>query len=118
MRSVYAHFPINTSITENGTLVDIRNFLGEKYTRQVRMLAGVSIYAGKEIKDELILEGNDIELVSRSGRTFGSIVFFTSKCKPRVMSCLFSVVLKITYLPILRMKAHMSQVILNSHRLY
>jgi len=68
MRSVYAHFPINTSITENSTLIDIRNFLGEKYTRQVRMIPGVTIYAGKETKDELILEGNDIELVSRSGK--------------------------------------------------
>jgi large subunit ribosomal protein L9e len=67
MRSVYAHFPINTTITENETLVDIRNFLGEKYTRQVRMLPGVKIYASKDLKDELVLEGNDIELVSRSG---------------------------------------------------
>jgi len=66
MRSVYAHFPINTSITENDTLVDIRNFLGEKYTRQVRMLPGVRITASKDLKDELVLEGNDIELVSRS----------------------------------------------------
>ncbi|KAB0348659.1 hypothetical protein FD754_013516, partial [Muntiacus muntjak] len=37
MRSVYAHFPINVVIQENGSL-----------------------------KDELILEGNDIELVSNS----------------------------------------------------
>lgn len=35
MRSVYAHFPINIAITENDTMVDIRNFLGEKYTRRV-----------------------------------------------------------------------------------
>jgi large subunit ribosomal protein L9e len=66
MRSVYAHFPINVSVAESNTLVEIRNFLGEKYTRQVRMLPGVSFVPSKDLKDEFILEGNDLELVSRS----------------------------------------------------
>jgi len=66
MRHVYAHFPINTAISEGNTCVDIRNFLGEKFTRQVRMLPGVTCIASKDVKDELVLEGNDIELVSRS----------------------------------------------------
>jgi len=69
MRSVYAHFPINVAISENNTVVDIRNFLGEKFTRQVRMLPGVTFVASKDVKDEFVLEGNDIELVSRSGLT-------------------------------------------------
>ena len=64
---MYAHFPINVSVSENSTLVDIRNFLGEKFTRQVRMLPGVTFIASKDVKDEFVLEGNDIELVSRSG---------------------------------------------------
>jgi len=70
MRSVYAHFPINVAISENNTLVDIRNFLGEKFNRQVRMLQGVTCIASKDMKDEFVLEGNDIELVSRSGILF------------------------------------------------
>merc|ERR1712170_191296 len=66
MRSVYAHFPINIAISEGNTLVEVRNFLGEKYTRQVRMLTGVTCEPSKGQKGEFILEGNDIELVSRS----------------------------------------------------
>lgn len=34
--------------------------------RRVEMLNGVSITRSEKVKDELVLEGNDIELVSRS----------------------------------------------------
>ena len=41
MRLVYAHFPINANITDDGTIVEVRNFLGEKRVRIVKMLPGI-----------------------------------------------------------------------------
>lgn len=84
MRAVYAHFPINCIIQSDGHAVEIRNFLGEKVSsgsfklvsktdcplqtvRHVNMLDGVVITESKAQKDELILEGNDIDMVSQSG---------------------------------------------------
>ena len=70
MRAVYAHFPINCVISNNGQTVEIRNFLGEKYIRKVTMEPGVTIAASPKQKDEFIVEGNDIERVSLSGKYF------------------------------------------------
>jgi len=84
MRAVYAHFPINCIIQDDGQSVEIRNFLGEKVcsslwheqisnalqnVRRVDMLEGVTISESKAQKDELILEGNDIDNVSQSGES-------------------------------------------------
>jgi len=40
LRLVYAHFPININIADEGKLVEIRNFLGEKRVRAVQMYPG------------------------------------------------------------------------------
>lgn len=69
MRYVYAHFPINVNLdkdSEGVWEVEIRNFLGEKIVRRVKMAAGVDVEASKNQKDQLELMGNDLEKVSQS----------------------------------------------------
>ncbi len=65
MRLVYAHFPINAIPSDDGTALQVRNFLGEKYVRDCPMLEGVKV-ALSDVKDEIIIQGNDIEKVSQS----------------------------------------------------
>lgn len=72
MRAVYAHFPINLVLSEDGSVVEVRNFLGEKYTRTVRLREGVKA-STTGTKDEIKLEGNNIELVTQSGE-YGSVL--------------------------------------------
>ncbi len=55
MKSVYAHFPINTVIAGDKKSIDVRNFLGEKVVRSVHMLDGVTVEASTN-KDELIIK--------------------------------------------------------------
>mmetsp|Transcript_2353 Transcript_2353/g.15731 ORF Transcript_2353/g.15731 Transcript_2353/m.15731 type:complete len:194 (+) Transcript_2353:116-697(+) len=66
MRLVYAHFPININILGKGEAVEIRNFLGEKRVRKIVMQEGVVVIRDNTVKDQILLEGNDIENVSRS----------------------------------------------------
>merc|ERR1719476_419062 len=47
MRLVYAHFPISASVEDEGQRVEIRNFIGQKVVREVKMLPGVIIERGK-----------------------------------------------------------------------
>merc|ERR1719219_2347403 len=79
MRLVYAHFPIDVNIEESGDNIAIRNFLGEKVVRRVAMLGDVKIHKGKVLKDELVLEGNDIEHVSQSAAQIHQCVLVRNK---------------------------------------
>jgi large subunit ribosomal protein L9e len=62
MRFVYSHFPIN--VTLNADTVEIRNFLGEKRVRRVKLLPGVSYERSTTVKDQIELTGIDIAAVS------------------------------------------------------
>ena len=75
MRAVYAHFPINCVTTEGNSVIEIRNFLGEKFIRRVKMAPGVTVVNSQKQKDELILEGNSLEDVSRSGNFLNCLIW-------------------------------------------
>lgn len=79
MRLVYAHFPINANVTDNGNAIEIRNFLGERVLRRVEMLPGVKVEISKDQKDELALTGNDIENVSQSAASIRQSVLVKEK---------------------------------------
>lgn len=66
MRLVYAHFPINAEITNGGKQILIRNFLGEKIVRTIDALGDTKIRKSADVKDEIIIEGTDIDLTSRT----------------------------------------------------
>ncbi|CAE7811383.1 RPL9 [Symbiodinium microadriaticum] len=68
MRFCYAHFPINvsTSTVDGKEVVEIRNFLGEKKTRRIELLEGVSYVRTADIKDQIEISGIDITKVSLS----------------------------------------------------
>mmetsp|Transcript_5041 Transcript_5041/g.7609 ORF Transcript_5041/g.7609 Transcript_5041/m.7609 type:complete len:191 (+) Transcript_5041:472-1044(+) len=67
MRLVYAHFPINVHIPSDKLSIEVRNYIGQKEIRRIKMLPGCTIEKGESsVKDELIIKGIDLELVSLS----------------------------------------------------
>jgi large subunit ribosomal protein L9e len=65
MRFVYAHYPVNVNISEDGKTFEVRNFIGQKVVLRTQMLDGVIVERSQN-KDEVILRGNDIENVTSS----------------------------------------------------
>eukprot|EP01130_Rhizamoeba_saxonica_P011552 TRINITY_DN47_c1_g2_i2.p1 TRINITY_DN47_c1_g2~~TRINITY_DN47_c1_g2_i2.p1 ORF type:complete len:192 (-),score=42.08 TRINITY_DN47_c1_g2_i2:29-604(-) len=78
-RLVYAHFPILTTINDDGTQLTVRNFIGEKYVREVSMREGVTVDRNPKNKEELILIGNDIEKVSQTAADIRTSVLIKNK---------------------------------------
>ena len=62
MRFVYSHFPINVAL--NGRTVEVRNFLGDKLVRKIKLLDGVEYVRTADVKDQIELIGNDVTTVS------------------------------------------------------
>merc|ERR1719266_78036 len=65
MRLVYAHFPINIKIADDGTFIEIRNYIGERRVRKPMMMGETRVKLG-EMRDEIYIEGIDLKDVSQS----------------------------------------------------
>eukprot|EP00742_Colponemidia_sp_Colp-10_P005634 GILJ01006022.1.p1 GENE.GILJ01006022.1~~GILJ01006022.1.p1 ORF type:complete len:201 (+),score=43.95 GILJ01006022.1:34-603(+) len=65
LRFASAHFPINVSVEKD--VVEIRNFLGEKRVRRQPIPSWLKVYRTDvaKTKDELVVEGIDLEEVSK-----------------------------------------------------
>jgi large subunit ribosomal protein L9e len=64
MRLVHAHFPINVVIPKDGSFVTVKNFLGGKHDKTIKAIGGTKIILSTEVKDEILIEGNDNAAVS------------------------------------------------------
>lgn len=79
MRSVYAHFPINIEIGEEGRLVEIRNFLGERRIRKIKLPFEVSCVKSEKTKDEIIIKGVDLKIVSMGAASIQQLCLVKNK---------------------------------------
>lgn len=59
MRLVHAHFPINVVIPKDGSEVVVKNFLGGKQDKVIKMKAGTVAKLSNDVKGELIFDGID-----------------------------------------------------------
>jgi len=72
MRLVYSHFPITVNVENKGKDVEVRNYLGEKIVRKIHMTED-TVCVRSEVKDEIIISGNDLDSVSQSAANIQQI---------------------------------------------
>ena len=66
MRCVNAHFPIKVFVSKDKKSVEFRNFLGGTQIKSVIMKPGVTVDINPKLKDEIIIDGIDVDSVSQS----------------------------------------------------
>ena len=66
MRFVNAHFPIKCFVANDKKSAEFRNFLGGSHSKTVIMKPGCTIYTSAKVKDEIIIDGIDVDYVSQS----------------------------------------------------
>ncbi len=76
MKIVYAHFPMNLKV--QGDKIIIENYLGERGTREAKLLPGVKV---KVQKDDVIIEGIDKEAVGQTAANIHRAAKLTGKRK-------------------------------------
>jgi len=64
MRLVYNHFPIKPIIKNNGTELQIQNYLGGAESHTIKVHPGVKVSMAADVKDQMIVDGIDINAVS------------------------------------------------------
>merc|ERR1712195_142751 len=62
----FKHLPIDITMKGDKNKIEIRNFLGEKIVRTVDAYPGVTATRSADIKDEIVVVGNDIDNVSKT----------------------------------------------------
>jgi large subunit ribosomal protein L9e len=79
LRFAYAHFPINVSAENN--VVEIRNFLGEKRVRRLVCPKTIKVYRTDiaKVKDELVIEGKDLNEVSQEAAKIHQLCLVKNK---------------------------------------
>ena len=65
MRLVHAHFPINVAIPKDGSEITVKNFLGGKQDKLVKMKGGTTCKLSADVKGEIIFDGIDNAALSQ-----------------------------------------------------
>merc|ERR1711908_127257 len=79
MKLVYAHFPINATVMDDGSSLQVFHYIGQKHKRRIKVRPGVKIVEPQGTKDELWIEGNDIDRVSGSAASIWQSCRVTNK---------------------------------------
>ena len=66
MRCVNAHFPIKIFIADDNKSVEFRNFLGGAQAKTIVMKPSCTITLNPKMKDEIIVDGIDVDYVAQT----------------------------------------------------
>jgi len=78
MKIVYAHYPMEVKVDESKRLVVVNNFLGERAPRYAKIEEGVKV---KVSKDEVVVEGIDINAVGQTAANIHLATHLTGKLR-------------------------------------
>ena len=76
MKIIYAHFPMSVKV--EGDKVVIENFLGQKAKRYAKIVGNVKVYVQR---DDVIIEGIDIEAVGQTAANIHLATHLTGKMR-------------------------------------
>lgn len=89
MRLVYAHFPISCIISKDKTQIEVKNFLGGKRPHTIQLPAGCTVFASKDVKDELVFDGIDNAKLSLACARVGQVCRIGDKDERKFLDGIF-----------------------------